>query len=377
MIHELNPVKFETVRPLFRPLAHQPFCTAVLAGLHPGRVFVDDPEQPQAAFVTREDPWCFLAGNPDNKAFNEALNLAIFRREIIGEDLAALLFTCHPEGWHTELATVLHPRQPIPMQRRHYVGRELTYDWRADLPAGFSIHPMDEALLERPGLAIPREVEETIDKWRSWAGAQLTDLGFVAIHADDAAQEAEVASWATVDAIVEGVGDAGLFTVAKHRRRGLATITAAAALEHSLSHGVSAVHWTCAESNIASIRTAEKLGFRRQPDYIMHYLVFEEAQHLGNLGYMLLQEQRYQESADLFVKVLALPGDPPAWAYHDVARAWAALGDRDKAFEYLGCAIDRGWSNVEETKECREFRELQDLPDWAAMIEKMQAGKQA
>jgi RimJ/RimL family protein N-acetyltransferase len=340
-------------------------------------VFVDDPDQPQAAFVTREDPWCFLAGAPDNKAFNEALNLAIFRREIIGEDLAALLFTCHPEEWHAQLATILHPRQPIPVQRRHYVGRELTFDWRAALPAGFAIHPMDEALLESPGLAIPKEAEETIDKWRSQASAQLTDLGFVAIHSDDRAQEREVASWATVDAIVEGVGDAGLFTVTRYRRRGLATITAAAALEHGLSHGVSAVHWTCAESNVASIRTAERLGFRRQPDYFMHYLVFDEAQHLGNQGYILLQEQRYQEAADLFAQVLALPGDPPAWAYHDAARVWAALGDRDKAFDYLGSAIDRGWSDVAGTRECREFRLLHNQPEWTALMEQMQASQPA
>ena len=40
----------------------------------------------------------------------------------------------------------------------------------------------------------------------------------------------EVVSWATVDAIVDGWGTAGLFMAKSYRQRGLATICAAAAL---------------------------------------------------------------------------------------------------------------------------------------------------
>jgi RimJ/RimL family protein N-acetyltransferase len=362
MIYELKESEFEETRPLFRPLAEQPFCTAVLAGIHPGRVFVDDPDQPRTACVTREDSWCFLAGDPGNDDFNRALNQAIYSREVIGEEVPALLFTCHPEGWHGPLATILHPRQPIPMPRRHYVGYEVKYDWRAALQEGFVVHPMDETLLTHPGLTVPDEVKETIEKWRSPASTRFSDFGFVTIHSDATTQEAEVVSWATVDAIVAGIGDAGLFTVARYRRRGLATITTAAAVEYGLSQGVSAVNWTCAESNVGSIRIAEKLGFQRRPDYTMYYFVFDE---------------RYQESVDLYEQVFALTGNPPAWAYHDAAQAWAALGNQSKALEYLRAAADRGWTDVHGTQECKEFETLHSSPEWAAVLERMQQRKQA
>ena len=63
-----------------------------------------------------------------------------------------------------------------------------------------------------------------------------------------------------MDAVVERVGDAGLYTAARHRRRGLATITTAAAIEHGLAHGLAVVNWTCAEDNIGSIKIAERVG---------------------------------------------------------------------------------------------------------------------
>lgn len=58
------------------------------------------------------------------------------------------------------------------------------------------------------------------------AGGPLQDFAFVAIdeHASvegaDSAYAAEVVSWARVDCIAAGVGDAGLFAVERRRSRG-------------------------------------------------------------------------------------------------------------------------------------------------------------
>ena len=98
MFRELSQSDFARVRPLFHALAFQPFCTAVLAGLHPGRIFVDDVETPQTACMIREDGWSFLAGEPNNTAFNQALHTAIWERAVIDEDTAVMLFTCEPPG---------------------------------------------------------------------------------------------------------------------------------------------------------------------------------------------------------------------------------------------------------------------------------------
>jgi RimJ/RimL family protein N-acetyltransferase len=369
MIYELDPMNYERVRPLFQSLVqNQPFCAAVLAGIHPGRVFVDDPGQPHSGAVIREDSWCFLAGSPAEREFNRALNQALFARQIVPQKARSLLFTCDPQDWHGQLAMVFHPRPPIRARRRHYVCRRVNYDWRTRLPEGFVVQSMDEALLSRQ-LQVPEEVWETLKRWRAMASPRLQDYGFVAIHGE------EVVSWATVDAIVDGVGDAGLFTQPAYRRRGLATATTAAAIEHGLARGLKAVNWTCAVDNIGSIRTAEKLGFERRPDYWLYYFVFDEAEHLAALAYQHLEEGLYREAVELLEQAFARKEGPPVWAYYDAARAWAGLGDQVKALERLSAAVDWGWLDIEDAK---EFESLHGTPQWAAMMERIRKlkGKQ-
>ena len=369
-MHELTPDRYGQIRALFQAPADQPFCTAVLAGLHPGRVFVDEASRPRTALVTRDDPWCFLAGDPDRNAFNRALNRAIWDRGGVVPDTSMLLFTCHPPDWQGNLATVFAPRPPIEACRRRYVCREMRYNWRSELPAGLTLQPMDGSLLRRPDLCTPDEVVQTIRRWRSLATSEPRDFGFVAIQ-ERSGGTAEVVSWATVDAVVEGVGDAGLFTQERYRRRGLATLTSAAALEYGLAQDLAEINWTCAEDNTGSIRTAEKLGLERLPDYPLYYFVFDEAQHLAHLAYQLLESGRYGEAIERIEQALALTDDPPYWLYHDAARAWAALSEPVRALEALNQAIDCGWSDVDGTRACQEFEPLHQAPGWAAVLRRM------
>jgi RimJ/RimL family protein N-acetyltransferase len=63
---------------------------------------------------------------------------------------------------------------------------------------------------------------------------------------------------------------------AKERRRGLATLTAAATVEYALSNGFSTIGWQCSEDNLGSIGTAEKVGFERERDYAMWYAILKQ-----------------------------------------------------------------------------------------------------
>jgi RimJ/RimL family protein N-acetyltransferase len=330
----------------------------VLAGLHPGRVFVDDPADPQAGFVSREDPWCFLAGDPAHEEFNRALNETLYAREVVPKQISSLLFTCQPGDWDGHLAEVMAPRKPIPGRRRHYIGQALAHDWRAALLEGYRVERLDPALPDQRGRDLPEEVRETLTRWRGLDSPDFQDFGFVALHGD------EVVAWVTVDAVVDGLGDAGLFTLPAHRRRGLATAVTAAALEHALAHGL-AINWTCAEGNLGSIRTAEKLGFERGDDYCFYMLCFDEAEHLAMLAYHHLSEGRLRQAVDLLEQTFALEVGPPAWAYYDAATAWAALGKPDQALARLETAVDWGFQGFEDDD---AFASLHGLPGWEALL---------
>ena len=372
MIYELKKADYEKVRPLFRSLEYHLTSAAVLDGNNPGRLFVDDPANPQTAFAFSPEG-CYLGGNPDNDAFNYALNSAIYGGEAFDGEVDALFFVYHPESWRERLAVVCHPRQPISMPRRHYVCRELRYGWRANVPAGYTVHRIDAVLLNRPGLRIPDHIKNWMENnWGSTADFLQRGFGFVSIHDDAPARAVEVVSWSLADCIGGDACEIGIRTLSAYRRRGLATITAAAAVDHALSHGLSVVGWQCAEDNLGSIGTAEKVGFEKERDYTTYYMFLDEAAHLAEMGYVAFKAGRYQETADLYERVFAMQDDSPHYFRHLAARAWAALGNRDKALEYLNAAVDRGWVNIDHTEDCREFESLHGTPEWAAVLERIQ-----
>jgi RimJ/RimL family protein N-acetyltransferase len=368
MIHLIKNREYQKIRHLFHSLeAFQPMCAAVMDGIWPGRVWVDNPDDPRAAFLVTflsggGAAWCFLAGEPNNREFNTALNKAIFEDKVTSQEVGAFLLTCHPEDWGGQLAVVGDPRKPAPMTRRHYICRNLTYDWRSNTPDGYVVQPMESSLLQHKVLQIPSQVKATLDKWTSIQDKRLQDYGFVVIH------ENQIVSWATVDFVNAGSGDLGFETNPQHRRRGLGTVVAAAVLEHGLTHGLSAIHWTCADDNTGSLRTAEKLELEYDCDYTMYMFASDEGDHLAQLAYSHLARGEYQSAFERYEQLFARKANVPLWAYFDTAQACAALGRQDDAFNYLRMAAKLGWSAAEMTEQTKEFRILYDTPEWVALM---------
>jgi GNAT superfamily N-acetyltransferase len=378
MIHELKEEQMGKVRPLFLPLEHLLFCRAVLEGSHPGRVFVDDPASPQTAFLITREVWSYLAGAPGNATFNRALNQAIFRREIVGEDVPLLQITCHPRTWERQIGAVCHPRRPVAETRRHYVGRTLQYDWRASIPDGFAVHPISRALLAQPGLNLPDDVKNLIEREDPSAGPLGNGFGYIILHEEAASGSTQVASYALVDCIAgtagskARAGDIFLLTADEYRRRGLATIASAATVEYGLARGLAWIAWDCVEHNLGSLRTAEKLGFELTREYTMYYFLFDQASHLLNEAWNSLEAGRYREAAGFCDQITALAGEPPPHASYLAARAWAGLGDRDRALVHLRTAAEQGWAFATSIRRAQEFEGLHERPDWAAVLQQIE-----
>ena len=274
------------IRPLFQRLTEsQPMCAAVLAGVYPGKVYVDHPDQPRTALLTTyieseaHGTWCFLAGEPVNDAFNQALNEAIYSREIISQDVPILLVSCDPDDWGGQMDAVMAPRPPAWIPRYRFVSRGVGYDWRAAMPSGHTVEAMDDDLRRIPGLELPDDVAATLAKWQAMADPRFGDFGFVVL--DRTGPDPVAASWATVDFVLAGAGDLGFFTQPEYRRRGLGTVAACAALEQAFAFGLQQVNWTCDAGNPGSTATAEKLGLERVEEYHQAVLIMDEAHHMA------------------------------------------------------------------------------------------------
>lgn len=275
MIYTLDKIEYEKVRPLFRVLEYHLTSAAVLDGNNPGLVFVDDSARPQSAFMFSPEG-CYLAGNSDHDAFNRALNEALHGKQLFDEPIEALCFICASESWEKQLAVVLHPHQPIQIPRRHYICRKLKHDWRANIPAGFAVHRIDEALLNRSELEIPRHIKGWMENnWGATADFMQRGFGFVTLH-DEVGSVMQVVSWSLADCRSGDACEIGIRTAEPYRRRGLATLTAAATVEYALLNGFSTVGWQCSEDNLGSIGTAEKVGFEQERDYTLWYAALNE-----------------------------------------------------------------------------------------------------
>ena len=279
MIYELSNSDYEKVRPLFRALEFHLSSAAVLDRNNPGRVFVDNPINPRTAFILSPEG-CYLAGEAHNDAFNRALNEAIFTKDFFFEDRWALFFACHPDDWQDQLTVIFDPRSPITQLQRHYICRKLGYDWQSNIEEGFTLHRIDEILLSRPGLIIPHHVGSwMVNNWGSTSDFLKRGFGFATIHND------EVVSWSLADCISGDACEIGIHTTESYRRRGLATVTAAATVDYALSNGFSTIGWHCPEDNLGSIGTAERVGFEKERSYAMHVLIPNEAVYLAEMGH--------------------------------------------------------------------------------------------
>ena len=274
------------IEPLFQRLMQsQPMCTAVLEGIYPGRVYVDNPAQPRTALLTTyieseaHGTWCFLAGEPINDAFNRSLNTAILSGQIVAKNTPILFFTCDPDDWGGQMDAVMTPRPPIWIPRYHFVSQRVGFDWRAALPPGFTVEPMNEELRQLLGMQMPEDVAATLSKWKAMTDPRLMDFGFVVL--DRTRSQLAIASWATVDFVAAGAGDLGFFTQPDYRRSRLGTIAASAALEHGFDIGLQQVHWTCDADNPGSVLTAEKLNLERKEDYHQAVLLTNEKSHMA------------------------------------------------------------------------------------------------
>jgi len=289
-MESLSREHFSLVQPQFAGLSKtQPMCTAVLAGIYPGRIYVDQAEAPTAALLLTwiesetNGVWAFLAGDPSNVAFNREVNQGIRTRRIINGQTPMLFWACDPGDWGECLDQVFDPFRPIWFPRYHFLALRALPNWRVRVPEGYVVEPLADDLLLRSGLVIPPDVAATLEKWRGLRrsdtlGGQFNDYGYVIL--DVRGDSPVIASWATVDFIANGRGDLGFFTQPEYRRQGLGVTVVSAALDAGFTRGlVQQVNWTCDADNDGSTRTAQKLGLERIADYQMAFWMLDEQRH--------------------------------------------------------------------------------------------------
>ncbi len=381
MIHELAKRAYEQVQPLFMELAWNLITRAVIEGTSPGKVYVDRVKSPKSAFMCTVEGY-YLAGYDSNEAFNTSLNKLVFERLFAGDTVRKnetdVAIGFHPESWTDKMLAVFHGRVPLVTARRHYVCTELQSNtWRDRVPEGFQVRRLDAELLHTPKMEVPQHVTEwMMTNWGSVSDFMEKGFGFCALHGR------RVVSWSVADCVSGSACEIGVHTHEDYRRRGLATVTVAAAVDYALSSGLRQVGWHCDEYNLGSIKVAENVGFQLERKYVQYYACANEAHHLMETAEAHYRAERYREALDSHERFFATPPEElPGWLrevlpqelgvhYFRMARAHAALGEEMAALTYLEKAVDHGSLYQNLLLGCPEFTSLHGTLRWNRILKK-------
>jgi GNAT superfamily N-acetyltransferase len=362
-VQEITSDQFERVRPLFEGFDYSLSIHAAIDGNNPGRIFVEDIAQPRTAFALTVEGY-LLAGEHDNAATNAALHRLlrekIFNGEIFVNGDRSMSLAVHPEAWEARLPELIPTHEIEKNKRYHYLCSAVKLDWRRNIPDGYRVRRVDRALLAATANVV-REWMDIEEVW--WTADNFLGKGIsFAIL-----QDQEMVAWCAPDCVAGEQMDVGIMTHPEHRRRGLASIAAAATVETCLNHGFSAVGWHCNAENVGSWKTAEKVGFERHRAYAYYYYMYDPIDHLAELGWYYYRQGEYGKTVQYYDQVFALRDENPDYYYHLTASAWALLQNREKALFYLSAALDHGWTHAEFSQQQEEFNILHDMSEWDAL----------
>lgn len=284
-----------------------------------------------------------------------------------------MFLTVNPETWGAKLPELIPTHDILKRERYHYLCCAVTFDWRSNVPHGYTVRRVDRTLLNDTRIVFPQVIRSWMnidEQWGTIKNFLEKGVSFCVLYGQ------KVVSWCSPDCAAGDQIEVGIITHPDHRQRGLAAVSVAATAEYCLNHGFSAVGWHCNAVNIGSWKTAEKVGFNRNRTYAEYFYVYDLVHHLGELAWHYFQCKDYERSVHYFEQLFAHQKDHSDDTYHIAAEAWAFLKNKDKTLTYLRAAADHGWKYPEYTKKVKVFFILHATAEWKAILAQMEKNAQ-
>jgi GNAT superfamily N-acetyltransferase len=259
MMHfELASEQFNRVCTVIGDMYKDPLLFAVLENRRPGRVFVDDLQHPEAAFIWTFSECSYLVGDSQKEGFYIAV-MELIREELLppmesaGETFLSVI-TCDPPNRERVLKS-FKDRHPLSLGlvtyhleveafRKLRAARRLSQD-------GWQVVPVDQSVLENP--ENEHLAGEISHYWGSIDGFRQNSLGSCVL------EQGRAISWCFSEAYGAGAHSLNVATLRGYRRRGFAWNTAAAYIDGCLERGAE-VAWLCDEANRPARNLVESLG---------------------------------------------------------------------------------------------------------------------
>lgn len=275
MISELKNNVFYKCRELLNEQG-QLEAKAVIEGVNPGRVFVDDTDSPSSGLIWlgNNDGFIFI-GDEKNEEFNNDLNnfidtVIIPEAKIVG--LNWFEGIGNHRKWNITIENVLISRKLGSWNQKVYTLQKIDYKYNCEpeIEQGYKVVKISETLIENYDYSI-RNIEflqsKILEFWSSTESFFNNDLGYCVVYKN------EIVSVCFSGFVVGNVHCIDIETLDRYQGKKLAQKIANCFVKDCLDKNF-VPYWDCMESNKPSIAVAENIGFSNVFNYIGYEFSF-------------------------------------------------------------------------------------------------------
>lgn len=276
MIFELKGIEFYRCRDLINECG-QLEAKAVIEGVNPGRVFVDDIENPTSGLIWlgNNDGFIFI-GNEKNESFNKDLNYFI-DDSIVPEATKVGLNWFEATGnhskWNTTIKEVFKNRNLGSWNQRVYILYKDDYQNYDELSIeqGYQLIKINKNIFENKDRSI-KNIDflhsKILEFWDSPERFFSDGIGYCMVYKN------EIVSVCFSGFVVGNVHCIDIETLEGHQGKKIAQTIARSFVKDCLDNN-NVPYWDCMESNKPSVAVAEKIGFRKVFQYIGYEFSFK------------------------------------------------------------------------------------------------------
>jgi GNAT superfamily N-acetyltransferase len=257
----LEPATYSSVSSLFEETSSYHLAVpSVLAGILPGRIYVDDPDCPTAAILIPSNQYhVYLGGEPSAHLLAEVIHL------LHQPSLAQRYwFMVHypSDAWKPTIEHALQGLGRSTSLRHYYCLREPSLLLPSPLKETIVVARIDQTLVEDASV-VNRDllIDEIHSESPSLDHFFRQYFGFCALDGR------QLVGWCLAEYHYQGRYELGIGTIEAYQRQGVATHVASAVIQRAFADDATEIGWHCWASNIPSIATALKLGFQKELDY--------------------------------------------------------------------------------------------------------------
>lgn len=273
MITELQQNEFQKCKELLNERG-QLEVQAVVKGVNPGRIFVDNIDTPRTALIWlgNNDGFLFI-GNEHNEQFNHQIN-GFIDQVIVPEAKKVGLHYFegignHPK-WNQTIEKIFNHRELGSWKQRVYKLHKENYKANNEpsIKEGYTVFKIDNTLFEDNTIKNPAFLQSKIlSFWSSVECFLNKGIGYCVVY------DHHIISLCFSGFVVENVHCIDIETLEAYRGNKLAQKLAHHFVKNCLAQGL-VPYWDCMDSNKPSIAVAENIGFTNVFNYVGYEFSF-------------------------------------------------------------------------------------------------------